>query len=150
MPQDKVEEKLAQVVGAVRGIWAKASANAPHIKHAGKTLAENMESLLQHGPMAASNSFRRVYGPIMTKNANIDPALSATQERTRSWIFGAIGVSAKLRISGMTAEARQHRLAAPFVQVTLGDSGALLQPNYLANIAVEASRTDGRSALAAR
>lgn len=149
-PQDKVEEKLAQVIGAVRGIWARASNNAPHIQRKGKTLAENMEALLQQGPMAASNSFRRVYGPIMTKNANIDPALSATQERTRSWILGALGVSAKLRISGMTAEARQHRLGAPFVQVTFGDIGAPLQPNYLADMALEAGKTDGRAALAAR
>ena len=149
-PQDKVEEKLVQVIGAVRGIWIRASDNAPHIQRAGKTLAENMEALLQQGPMAASNSFRRVYGPITTKNANIDPALSATQERTRSWILGALGLSAKLRISGMTAEARQHRLGAPFVQVSFGDAGAPLQPNYLADMAVEAGKTGGRAALAAR
>lgn len=149
-PQDKVEEKLVQAIGAVRGIWNRASGNAPHIQRAGKTLAENMEALLQQGPMAASNSFRRVYGPIMAKNANIDPALSATQERTRSWILGALGVSGKVRISGMTAEARQHRLGAPFVQVRFGEAGALLQPNYLADMAVEAGKTDGRAALAAR
>lgn len=148
--QDKVEEKLAQVIGAVRGIWTRAADNAPYIQRAGKTLAENMESLLQHGPMASSNSFRRVYGPIMTKNANIDPALSATQERTRSMILGALGVSAKLRISGMTAEARQHRLGAPFVQARFGEAGAPLQPNYLAEMAIEAGKTDGRAALAAR
>ncbi|MDB5531353.1 MAG: hypothetical protein JWR51_4456 [Devosia sp.] len=149
-PQDKVETKLVQAIGAVSGIWTRASENAPHIQRAGKTLAENMEALLQQGPMAASNSFRRVYGPINTKNANIDPALSATQERTRSWILGALGLSTKLRISGMTAEARTHRLGAPFVQASLGEAGAPLQPNYLADIALEAARTDGRTALTAR
>ena len=55
-PRDKVEEKLVQAIGAVRGIWTRGADNAPYIQRAGKTLAENMESLLQHGPMAASNS----------------------------------------------------------------------------------------------
>lgn len=149
-PQDKVEEKLVQVINAVRGIWTMASEEAPNIQRPGKTLAENMEALLQQGPMAASNSFRRVYGPIVTKNANIDPAVSALQDRTRGLILKAIGITAKLRISGMTAEARDHRLGAPFVQVSFGNSGESLQPNYLAGMAVEAGKTDGRAALMAR
>ncbi len=147
---DAVEENLVRAIGAVRGIWSRAATKAPTIARAGHTLAENMEALLQQGPMAASNSFRRVYGPSNAKNANVDRALSATQERTRSLIFKALGLKNKMPINGMTAEARQHRLGAPFVQAKLDVGSEPLVPNYISDMAAEAAKSNGRAALLKR
>ena len=149
-PAGQLEEKLAQTITAVRGVWERAEAQVPRLRRAGSTIAENMEALLQQGPMAASNSFRRVYGPIVAKNATIDAALSATQARTRGWILKSLGLTGHLRISGMTADKRQHRLGAPFVQSVLTDEHAPLQPNYLADIALDGRKSDGRAAIADR
>jgi hypothetical protein len=149
-PTDAIDGHLAKTLNALRGVWSMAADKAPRLDAPGLTLAQNMEQLLQQTPMAASNRFRRAWGPGVYKNSNADQGLSASQALARAWLLTSIGIKSNTKIAALTLEADNHRLGAAFTQSRIADETAPLVPDYLAAIANEVSRDGGREALARR
>jgi hypothetical protein len=99
VPIDVMDRHVANVISKLRGVWMAAADKAPRLDAPGTALAQNMEQLLQQGPMAAANRFRRAYGPKTYKNSNANQGISATQAMARAWLLGSLGVKSNARIA---------------------------------------------------
>lgn len=149
-PIDKFEGQIGDVLHKIRGMWSKAATKAPRLDKPGTMMAQNMEELLQQGPMAAANRFRRANGPKLLANTNVERKLARKQEAVRAVVFAALGVKPNVKLASLTLDPHNHRLGAAFTQAVISDEAARLQPDYLTAIANEAASNAGRDALLRR
>lgn len=149
-PADSADRRLDQVLDAVRDTWTFAARKTPHMARSRGSVTDTMQALLQTGPMARGNSYRRVLGPLIAANSGVDPSLANGQQALRKAIFSAVGISQKARLGTLTLEGKTRRLGAPFVQARIATPDEKLSPNYLQDIATEARRPDARALLGKR
>jgi hypothetical protein len=143
-----IEQEIGDRLRGLRTFWQQAASSVPELGRGGQP-DRDLVTLLRMTPRSASFRLRRATGAVVVSAGRGYELLAPFQEAAAKVILGLVDVPGRPRLVDVTLDEAHRLVPVPLVVRGRPSDTALLDPNYIAEIAAALTRVRGFRALVA-